>query len=114
MLAADPESLPRSAGIAIDPIVLAFTMLISVITGVLFGMAPLLNLRQQAVTMTLKESGQRSTAGGARAQRPGHGGSRARGRSRHRSRLAPSQLLEPDERRRRLQSLEADHIRRGA
>jgi len=68
MLAADPESLPRSAGIAIDPIVLAFTMLISVITGVLFGMAPLLNLRQQAVTMTLKESGQRSTAGGARAR----------------------------------------------
>jgi putative ABC transport system permease protein len=68
MLAADPESLPRSAGIAIDPIVLAFTMLISVVTGLLFGMAPLLNLRQQAVTMTLKESGQRSTAGGARAR----------------------------------------------
>ena len=68
MLAADPESLPRSAGIAIDPLVLAFTMLISVITGALFGMAPLLNLRQQAVTMTLKESGQRSTAGGARAR----------------------------------------------
>ncbi|MEO5894405.1 MAG: ABC transporter permease [Vicinamibacterales bacterium] len=68
MLAADPESLPRSAGIAIDPLVLAFTMLVSVVTGVLFGLAPLLNLRQQAVTMTLKESGQRTTASGARAR----------------------------------------------
>ena len=34
----------------------------------LFGMAPLLNLRQHAVNMTLKESGQRSTAGSARAR----------------------------------------------
>ena len=68
LITADPNSIPRSAGISIDPMVLAFTFLISVATGALFGMAPLLNLRQQAVTMTLKESGQRTTASGARAR----------------------------------------------
>ena len=68
LITADPNSIPRSAGITIDPVVLGFTVLVSVVTGMLFGMAPLLNLRQQAVTMTLKESGQRSTATGARAR----------------------------------------------
>jgi predicted permease len=68
LLAADPESVPRSAEIALDPLVLLFTLGVSIVTGVLFGMAPLLNLRQHAVNMTLKESGQRSTAGAARAR----------------------------------------------
>jgi predicted permease len=67
LVAADPDSIPRSAGIAIDPLVLVFTLVVSVVTGVLFGMAPLLNLRQQVVSMTLKESGQRTTASGTRA-----------------------------------------------
>jgi predicted permease len=68
LLAADPDSVPRSAEIALDPAVLLFTLGVSVLTGVLFGLAPLLNLRQRAVNMTLKESGQRSTAGQARAR----------------------------------------------
>jgi predicted permease len=68
LLAADPDSIPRSADISLDPVVLTFTVVVSILTGLLFGMAPLLNLRQQAVTMTLKESGQRSTAGAARAR----------------------------------------------
>ena len=68
LLTADPESVPRSAEIALDPSVLLFALGVSIVTGVLFGMAPLLNLRQQAVNMTLKESGQRSTAGAARAR----------------------------------------------
>ena len=68
LIVADPESVPRSAEIAMDPLVLGFTVLVSILTGILFGMAPLLNLRQHAVTMTLKESGQRSTAGIARAR----------------------------------------------
>ena len=68
LITADPTSIPRSAGITIDPVVLGFTVLVSIVTGALFGMAPLLNLRQQTVTMTLKESGQRSTATGARAR----------------------------------------------
>ena len=68
LLAVDPDSIPRSAEIALDPAVLAFTLLVSVFTGVLFGMAPLLHLREQAVNMSLKESGQRTTAGSARAR----------------------------------------------
>jgi putative ABC transport system permease protein len=68
LIVADPESVPRSAEIALDPQVLVFTLMVSIVTGLLFGMAPLLNLRQHAVNMTLKESGQRSTAGVSRAR----------------------------------------------
>jgi putative ABC transport system permease protein len=68
LIVADPESVPRSAEIALDPQVLVFTMVVSIVTGLLFGMAPVLNLRQHAVNMTLKESGQRSTAGASRAR----------------------------------------------
>jgi predicted permease len=68
LISADPDGIPRAAEIALDPRVLAFTGLISIGTGALFGVAPLINLRPQAVNMTLKESGQRSTAGGARAR----------------------------------------------
>ena len=68
MLAANPDSLPRSSEIALDPVVLIFTAAVSILTGALFGMAPLLHLREQAVNMSLKEAGQRTTAGSARAR----------------------------------------------
>jgi putative ABC transport system permease protein len=66
LLAANPESLPRSGEIALDPIVLLFTVAISLLTGVLFGLSPLLHLREQVVNSSLKEAGQRSTASAAR------------------------------------------------
>ncbi len=66
MLSANPDSIPRAAEIVLDPRVLVFTVAISVLTGLIFGMAPLLHLREQVVSMSLKESGQRSTAGAAR------------------------------------------------
>ena len=68
LVAANPDSIPRSTEIALDPVVLLFTVVVSVLTGLLFGMAPLLQLREQAVTVSLKESGQRTTAGSARAR----------------------------------------------
>ncbi len=68
VLAANPNSIPRSTEITMDTSVLLFTILVSILTGLLFGMAPLLHLRERAVTMSLKESGQRSTAGSARAR----------------------------------------------
>jgi putative ABC transport system permease protein len=68
VLAANPSSVPRATEIALDPSVLVFTIAVSILTGLLFGMAPLLHLRERAVTMSLKESGQRTTAGSARAR----------------------------------------------
>ena len=68
VLAANPDSIPRSSEIALDPTVLVFTLAVSILTGLLFGMAPLLHLRERVVTSALKESGQRSTAGTARAR----------------------------------------------
>jgi predicted permease len=40
VLAAAPGSLPRSGEIGIDPYVLLFTLLVSVVTGILFGLVP--------------------------------------------------------------------------
>jgi predicted permease len=68
MLAANPDALPRAAEIVLDPAVLAFTIAISILTGMLFGMAPLLQLGERAVNVSLKEAGQRSTAGSGRAR----------------------------------------------
>jgi predicted lysophospholipase L1 biosynthesis ABC-type transport system permease subunit len=68
LLAANPDSIPRATEITMDRAVLLFTIVVSVVTGLVFGMTPLLHLREQAVTMALKESGQRSTAGSARAR----------------------------------------------
>jgi putative ABC transport system permease protein len=68
MLAANPESIPRATDIALDPKVLVFTVVISIVTGLLFGMAPLLHLGEYVVTTALKEGGQRATPGSARAR----------------------------------------------
>jgi len=68
LLASNPDSIPRSLEIALDWKVLSFTAAVSVITGLVFGMAPLLHLREQVVSVTLKEGGQRATAGSARAR----------------------------------------------
>jgi predicted permease len=68
VIAANPDSIPRANEVAMDPAVLVFTLVVSLLTGLVFGMAPLLHLREQVVTMSLKESGQRSTAGSARAR----------------------------------------------
>lgn len=43
-----PESVPRVANIGIDPAVLGFTLLVSAITGLVFGLAPLRHLSERA------------------------------------------------------------------
>jgi predicted permease len=68
LLTANPDSVPRSASIALDPAVLLFTLIVSILTGLLFGMAPLLQLRERVVNVSLKEAGQRATAGSGRAR----------------------------------------------
>ena len=68
MIAANPQSLPRTAEIVLDPRVLVFTVLISIATGILFGLAPLAQLRERVVSLSLKEGGQRTTGGAGRAR----------------------------------------------
>ncbi|MPZ17394.1 MAG: FtsX-like permease family protein [Luteitalea sp.] len=66
LLATSGESIPRLDEITVDGNVLAFTAAVSVLTGVLFGLAPLMNLSARVVAMSLREGGQRATAGSAR------------------------------------------------
>jgi predicted permease len=68
LLRANPESIPRALEISLDWKVLFFTFVVSIVTGLVFGMAPLVHLREDVVTASLKEGGQRSTAGTARAR----------------------------------------------
>jgi predicted permease len=60
------ESVPRIAGTGIDWRVLLFTLLLALATGLLFSLAPILHLRAGACLASLKEGGQRTTAGAAR------------------------------------------------
>jgi predicted permease len=68
LLATNPESIPRSLEITLDWKVLAFTFAVSIVTGLVFGMAPLLHLRERVMGMTMKEGGHRATAGSARGR----------------------------------------------
>jgi putative ABC transport system permease protein len=57
-----PDTLPRVREIAVDPGMTGFTLLISVVTGVLFGLVPALQISRSAFADALKESG-RTSAG---------------------------------------------------
>jgi predicted permease len=63
LLAAYPDSLPRSADVTLDLRVLAFTLGTGLLTGMIFGLAPLLHLAPDATSSALKEGGMRTTAG---------------------------------------------------
>ena len=56
------DTIPRVQEISVDPRVAGFTLLVSVVTGVLFGLAPAIQVSRPDLTDALKESG-RSTAG---------------------------------------------------
>jgi putative ABC transport system permease protein len=66
LLAAFPESLPRAAEVSLDPLVLGFTLLVSLLTGLVFGLAPLLHLDTGSLAVSLRESGGRGSTGSAR------------------------------------------------
>jgi predicted permease len=68
ILAALPETLPRTEEIGIDGHVLLFTLGISVVTGIVFGLVPALKAMRPDMHETLKEGGRGSSGARHRTQ----------------------------------------------
>jgi putative ABC transport system permease protein len=61
-----PYTLPREANVSMDSRVLLFALAISVLTGILFGLAPAIQAARPKLAASMKEGGRGSTIGGAR------------------------------------------------
>jgi putative ABC transport system permease protein len=66
LLATNPDGIPRTAAVGIDGTVLLFTLGITIITGIAFGLAPMLQLSGGSLTGVLREASGRTTAGAAK------------------------------------------------
>ena len=63
-----PEGIPRLSDVRLDPMVILFTMSLSILTGLVFGVVPALQATATSLAGTLKEAGRGplTTRGGAR------------------------------------------------
>ena len=61
-----PANLPRIDETSLDGTVLGFTALLAIVTGILFGLLPALQLSRPDVTGVLKDGGRSGTAGRSR------------------------------------------------
>jgi len=66
LVAMAPSGLPRLEEIAIDPVVLLFTLAISVVAALLFSVIPVMKLTTPQVAGALKEGGRSSSVGRSR------------------------------------------------
>ena len=66
LVAFKPDNLPRLAEIGVDARVLAFTLGVSLLTGVIFGLLPAWMAARTGIGESLKEGGRSATAGSAR------------------------------------------------
>ncbi|HUE87578.1 MAG TPA: ABC transporter permease [Vicinamibacterales bacterium] len=62
----DPTSLPPLAPVGLDATVIAFTLVLSVLTTLLFGLAPALRTLRVNLVESLREGGQNATIGSRR------------------------------------------------
>jgi putative ABC transport system permease protein len=66
LVAAHPAGIPRVEDVGLDAVVLVFTLLVTVATGIVFGLAPALELSRPDLNRALKEGGRTGTVGRAR------------------------------------------------
>jgi len=65
---APPFSLPSEADVSIDPAILLFTLAVSLVTALLFGLAPAIHAARVDPASSMKEGGRSATSGAARAR----------------------------------------------
>src|SRR5690242_7048077 len=58
-----PPTVPRFNEIRIDLVVLAFSLLVAILTGVVFGLAPALHSARGALALAIREGGRGSSSG---------------------------------------------------
>jgi putative ABC transport system permease protein len=61
--AISPSDLPRLASVHVDPVVLGFALIVSVMTAIVVGLAPAFQTLKPDLTQALKEEGLRSIGG---------------------------------------------------
>ncbi|HET9533006.1 MAG TPA: ABC transporter permease [Blastocatellia bacterium] len=66
LIGSSPGSIPRAGEIELDATVLSYTLIISLVTGTIFGLAPALQVTGIELNESLKESRQTSLAGPGR------------------------------------------------
>ena len=63
-LAVPPFSLPREADLSIDTRVLLFTLVLAILTGIIFGLAPALQATRPNLAGCMKDGGRGASSGG--------------------------------------------------